>query len=86
MWNGVYQYLYDRAKKTVKNDACMKIYNASTTLYLGNDESGDSLGARLLQVRDGMNCRHNKVPDNVTLCPTAFTSKSLLSTKWQYRT
>ena len=43
--------------------------------------SGERLGASLLQVKNGTNCAHDKVPDNATLCPIAFISKSLLSTK-----
>ena len=65
-----------------QKDACMKFYDASRSLYLETYASDVCLGARLLQVRDGLNCRHDKDPDNTTLCPIAFTSKSLLSTKW----
>ena len=35
---------------------------------------------QLLQVREGMNCGHEKVSDNVTLCPIAFASNSQYST------
>ena len=37
------------------------------------------LRAGLLQVRDGMNCGCDKVPDNATLYPIAFASKDLSS-------
>ena len=35
-------------------------------------------------VRQGMNCGHDEVPDNGTLCIIAFVSKSLSSTEVQY--
>ena len=35
-----------------------------------------SLEARLLQVRDGMSCEHDKIPDNAILPLTAFASKT----------
>ena len=31
-----------------------------------------------------MNCGHDKVPNNVTLCPIKFASKCLLSAELQY--
>ena len=46
--------------------------------------SGVILGAGLLPVRDDMNCRHDKVPDNATLHPTALTSNTLLSAEQCY--
>ena len=78
----MYQDLYDRAKMIVEKDGCMKFYNTCRSLYLETDSTGVSLGARLLQVRDGMNFRCDKVLDNATLDPTAFASKSILSAKW----
>ena len=83
-WNGMYQDLHDRAKKIVKKDVCMKFYKASRTLYLETDASDVDLGARLLQVRDGTNCRCDKMPDSATLFHIAFTSKSMLSAEWCY--
>ena len=68
----------NKAKILIK-DACMDFYDTSRTLYLETDASSVGLGARLLQVRKGMNCRHDKVPDNGNRCPTAFASKSLSS-------
>ena len=53
-------------------------------LYLETDTSGICLGAKLLQVREGMNCGHDKIPDNAILFTTAFTSKSLSSAEWHY--
>ena len=82
--NRMYKSLYDRAEKMIKNDACMKFYDTSRPLYLGTDASGIGLGVRLLQVRDGMNCGHEKVPDNAVLDPIAFATKSLSSAGWYY--
>ena len=59
----------------------MKVYNMSRPLYLEIDAAGVGLGAELLQLRDGMNCGHDEVPDSVTLCLTVFARKSLLSAK-----
>ena len=42
------------------------------------------LEASLLQVRKGIDCELDEVPDNVALCQIAFTSKSLSSAEWQY--
>ena len=41
-WKGMYQDLYDRAMKRVKN-ACMKFYDASTTLSLETNASAMEL-------------------------------------------
>ena len=73
------QNLYNKAKKIIIKIPCMKSYDASRPLYLGINASGVGLKAGLLQVWGGMNCRHDKVPDIATLCPIAFTIKSLLS-------
>ena len=77
-WNIRYQGQYGRAKKIIKKDVCMKFYGASGTKYLEADTAGVSLGARLLQVRDVMNCGCDKIPDNITLHPSPFASKSLI--------
>ena len=58
----MYPDLNDIAKKTVKKDVCMKLYDASRPLYLETDSSGFVLGAGLLQVRDGMNCAQLLLP------------------------
>ena len=57
-----------RANK-IKKDGCMQFYDPSRSLYLEIGASGVSLGARLLQVRDGMNFGHDEVLDNTTLSP-----------------
>ena len=72
----MYQDLHNKAKKIIKKDACKKIYDTSIPLYLEPDASGLGLGAWLLHIRDDMNCMHDAVPDNATLHPTAFTSKT----------
>ena len=54
-WNGMYQDLYDRTRKIIKEDACMKFFDVSRTLCLETDVPGASLGTRLLQVGNGMN-------------------------------
>ena len=71
--------MYGKEKKIVKKYACMKFYDVAKPLYLEMDISSVSLGARSLQVRVGMNCRHDEVPDNATLYLIAFTNKSLLN-------
>ena len=76
-WNGMYQDPYDRARKIVRKDSCMKFYDVSQQLYLETYSSGVSLGVRLLEISNVMNCGHDKVPDKSTLCTTPFASKSL---------
>ena len=73
------QNLCNRAKKLIKKDAWMKFYDASRPLYLETSASGVGLGARLMQVQDGMNCGYGKIPDNEMLHPIDLTSKHLLS-------
>ena len=80
----MYQNLYDRVKNVTDKDACMRFYDVSWHLYLETGASGVSLVARVLQVMDGINCRHDEVPDNATLQPIAFASKSLLHAEQHY--
>ena len=63
----------------------MEFYNTAIPIHLETDTSSVSFGARLLQVGDGMNCGHDKVPDNATLPPTVFVSKSLWSAEKHHR-
>ena len=84
-WNRICQDLYNRGKKVVKKDAFSKCYDTSRPQYLETDTSDVCLAAELLQIRDGMNCGHGKLPDNATLHPIAFSSKSQLSVEWHYR-
>ena len=71
-WNRMCQNLYDKAKKIIKKDACMKFYDAIRPQFLETDAS---IGARLLQIRHSTNCGHNEVPDNAILWPNALVSK-----------
>ena len=66
-WNRTYQDLYKKVKTTVKRDTCIKFYNVAGPLYLETDASSISLGARVLQVRDGMNFGNDKISDNSIL-------------------
>ena len=77
------QDLYDKAKIIIKQDAYLKFYNASKPLYLETDAYGVGLEAGLLQVREGMNYGCDEVTDNMTLCPTAFASTSMMTAEWQ---
>ena len=60
----------------------MKLYDASKSLYMEMGASGIGFGTRLLQMHEGMNCKHEEVPGNVALHPIAFASKSLSSMEW----
>ena len=75
-WSKMYQDQYDKNKKIIRQDTCMTFYDMPRALYLETDASGVCLGDGFLQIREGKNCGHNKVPDNVTLQPTAFVSKA----------
>ena len=54
----------------------MKLYDNTKLLYLETDASGVSLGAALLQLHDDTACQRDIVPDNTSLRPIAFASKS----------
>ena len=71
------------SKKHHQNDTTMAFYNKKEQLYLGTDASGIVLGARHQHVRDRMWFPRNQAPDNSTLWPVAFTSKSLTSMETQ---
>ena len=62
------QDLYGKAKNIVKKDECVKFYNVARPLYLETDASSIGLAPGLLQVRDGMSCRCDEIPDNALLC------------------
>ena len=83
-WNTSDQQLFDNAKSTIKADVCMKFYDNSKLLYLETDASGIGLGAALLQLHDDMVCQKGVAPQNITLHPIAFASKSLTGAEWRY--
>ena len=62
----------------------MKFYNMDRPLYLEMYVSGISLGAWLLQWRDGMNCGYDKIPDNATLHLIASGSQNLSREQQHY--
>ena len=72
----MYQNVYDKAKRIFKKDACMKFYDTSGFLYLETDASGCVLEARLLQVRECMNCGHGKLPDKTFYAQMIFPAKA----------
>ena len=45
----------------------MKFCDMARSLCLETDASGIGMGAKLLQIRDGMNCGCDKMPDNARL-------------------
>ena len=77
----MYQELYDRTKKIIKNVARMRFHNVSRALYLENDASVVSLGVGLLKLGDSMKSGCDEVPDIAKLHLIAFASKNLSSTE-----
>ena len=63
----MYQDLFNKAKNIKKQEACMKFYDASRSLYLETDASGVSLRAELMLVREEQNCGH----ENARQCDPA---------------
>ena len=47
----MYKGVYDKAKKIIKKDACMKFYDASRPLSMETNALGVSFEAGLLQER-----------------------------------
>ena len=84
MWHASDQQLCDKAKSLIKVEVCMKFYDDTKPLYLETDASGVGLGAALLQLCDDTACQRDMAPDNTSLRPTAFASKSLTGAKWRY--
>ena len=72
------------AKRIMKKDTCIKFHDESQPLYMEIDASSINLGTGLLQLKEGMNCEHDKVSEIATLCMISFTNKSLLSMNWYY--
>ena len=83
-WNTSYQQLFDNAKSIIKADVSMKFNNNSKLHYLETDASGIGLEAALLQLCDNTVCQKGVAPQNITLCPIAFASKSLTGAEWRY--
>ena len=77
-WTGntSYQQLFDNAKSIIKADVCMKFYDNSKPLYLETDASGIGPGVALVQLHDNTVCQVGVASQNITLCPSAFASKS----------
>ena len=73
-WN--VQRLTWQGQMLITKYVCVKFYDAAYPLYLVTDAPSISLVAGFLQVREGINCGCDKIPDNVTLCPIAFAIKS----------
>ena len=76
-WNASYQQLFDKAKSLVKVEVCMKFYDDTKLLYLETDALGVDLGAALLHLCNDTACQRDVAPDNTSLRPIAFASKSL---------
>ena len=79
-----YQGLLNKAKSLIQVDMCMKSYNDTKLLYLETDTSRIDLGLALLQMHEGTACQKGIVPDNTTLHPIAFASKSLTGAEHRY--
>ena len=77
MWNTSYQQLFDKAKSLIKVEVCMEFYDDTKPFYLETDASGVGLGVALLQLHDDTACQRDVAPDNASLRPIAFASKSL---------
>ena len=83
-WNASYQELFIKAKSLIKVDKCMKFYDDTKPLYLETDASRVGLDMALLQMHEGTACQKDIVPDNTTLHPIAFASKSLTGSEHRY--
>ena len=64
----------------------MKFCDALNPLYLDTDASYIGLAADLLQMLEGMNCRHDVMSDSAALYSITFASKSLSSMEWWHST
>ena len=82
-WNSLHQTLFNKAKSLIKVDMCM-FYGNTKPLYLETEVPRVGLGAALLQMHEGTACQKDIAPDNVTVCPIAFASKSLTGAEHRY--
>ena len=73
--------MFNKAKVIIKEDAYMKFYDETKTLYIEADASGVGLGATLLQTRSNTSCPKDDAPDNSKIRPIACTSESLIGTE-----
>ena len=78
-----YQALFNKAKSLIKADMCMKFYDDTKTLYLETDTSRVGLGGAL-QMHKGTACQKDIAPNDTTLHPIVFTSKSLTCAECRY--
>ena len=62
----------------------MKFYDDTKLLYLETDASGVGLEAVLLQPLNNTACQRDVVPDNTSLRPITYTSKSLTGAEQRY--
>ena len=62
----------------------MKFYDNTKLFYLETDASRVGLGVALSQMCEGTECQKDIVPDNPTLCPIVFASKSLTGAEHRY--
>ena len=84
-WNATYQKMFDKGKAIIEGDVCMKSYDETKLLYIESDASGVGLGAIIsLQTRGNTSCHRDEVPDNSTLRPIAFSSKSFTCPEKRY--
>ena len=74
----------DKAKAIIKEDACMKLYDETKSVYIETDASRVGLGAALLQTKSNIGCHRDEVLDNSILRPPAFSSKSLTGAEKRY--
>ena len=80
-WNATYHKIFDKANSTIKEDACMKFYDETKSLYIETDASGVGLEAAIVHIRSSTSCCRDEVPDISILRPTAFVSKRLSSSE-----
>ena len=83
-WNTSYQQLFNRAKSLIKAEICMKFYDDAKLLDLETDALGLGLGAALLQLCNNTACKRDMAPDNTSLRPMAFATKSFTGAEQRY--
>ena len=76
-----YQKLFNKTKLIINENACMKFYDGTKSLYLERDASGVGLRADLLQTISGTSCPRDTTSGNSILRPITFVNKNLSSTE-----